>query len=97
MKLTSWRRKKSAPTIVMFFALAVIGLGAAVVSTLATSSKVQAQIGSNEVLVDKGSQYLPRVAPLVMVCKVKADQTVPPWLGSALPAFTFKFLPDACR
>lgn len=56
MKLTSWRRKKSAPTIVMFFALAVIGLGVTLVSSIATSSNVQAQIGSNETLVDKGSQ-----------------------------------------
>ncbi len=68
MKLTSWRRKKSAPTIVMFFALAVIGLGVTLVSSIATSSNVQAQIGSNETLVDKGSQlFLEGFVLLVMV------------------------------
>lgn len=56
MKLTNWRREKSATGVVMFFALTMIAVSFAVVSNIASSSKVQAQIGSNETLVLKGSQ-----------------------------------------
>lgn len=55
MKLTNWRRRKSAPTIVLFLALLVIGTTFAGISTIATSTSSQAQIGTNETLVDKGS------------------------------------------
>ena len=51
--LAKFRRRKSAPLLVLFFALTVISISFSFISSI--TSPAQARIGTDETLVDKGS------------------------------------------